>query len=114
MSDADSAAPDPSDIGEADAPPVDEAPYKIIFEANKCFGAGKCAAVSANWEMDVSTGLADPVAYFFDEDDLQHNVDAADACPAKKGDGVIHVVDRRSDEELAPDPHGDGTLSVDW
>ncbi|MGB9960914.1 ferredoxin [Halobacterium sp. MBLA0001] len=113
MSDADT-APDPSDIGETDAPPIEDAPYKIIFEANKCFGAGKCAAVSANWEMDIGTGLGDPVAYFFDEDDLQHNIDAADACPAKKGDGVIHVVDRRSDEEIAPDPSGDGSLSVDW
>ena len=113
MSNADSAV-DPSDIGEADAPPVEEKPYKLVFEANKCFGAGKCAEVSANWELDISTGVAKPEAYFFDEDELDHNVAAAEACPAKKGDGVIHVVDRRTDEELAPDPHGDGTLSVDW
>ena len=45
---------------------------------------------------------------------LAHNVRAAEACPAKKNRGVIHVVDRRTDEEIAPDPEGDGTLSVDW
>jgi ferredoxin len=113
MSDSD--APKPSEIGsEADAPPVDAKPYKIIFEANKCFGAGKCAEVSANWEMDITSGLAKPRTYYFGEEELNHNVRAADACPAKKGAGVIHVVDRRTDEEIAPDPHGDGTLSVDW
>jgi len=104
----------PSEIGEANAPPVEEAPYKIIFEANKCFGAGKCAEKSTNWEMSIDTGLGTPRTYFFDEADLEHNVAAAEACPAKKDQGIIHVVDRRTDEEIAPDPHGDGTLSVDW
>lgn len=113
MTDAE-ATVDPSDIGETDAPPVEEKPYKILFEANKCFGAGKCAEVSDNWEMDLASGMARPSTYFFDEDELDHNVAAAEDCPAKKGDGVIHVVDRRTDEEIAPDPHGDGTLSVDW
>ncbi len=103
-----------SDIGGADAPPIDEKPYKIIFEANKCFGAGKCAEVSDNWEMSIASGIAQPNTYFFGEEDLEHNVRAAEICPAKKGDGCIHVVDRRTDEEIAPDPHGDGTLSVDW
>jgi len=103
---------DPSDIGERDAPPVAEKPYKIIFEANKCIAAGKCAEVSGNW--DISTGIAKPRTYFFDESELDHNVRAAEVCPAKKDRGVIHVVDRRTDEEIAPDPQGDGTLSVDW
>jgi len=105
---------DPSEIGEQDAPPVSEKPYKIIFEANKCFGAGKCAEVSDNWNLSLQTGIAEPAAYFFDEEELDHNVDAAEACPAKKDRGVIHVVDRRTSEEIAPDPNGDGTLSVDW
>ena len=103
-----------SDIGESDAPPVEEKPYKVIFEANKCFGAGKCAEVADNWEMDLASGTAKPKSYFFDEDGLEENVRAAEVCPAKKGDGCIHVVDRRTDEEIAPDPNGDGTLSVDW
>lgn len=105
---------DPGEIGEADAPPVEEAPYKIIFEANKCIAAGKCAEVSTNWEMDLASGIAKPLTYFFDEDELDHNVEAAAVCPAKKDRGVIHVVDRRTNEEIAPDPEGDGTLSVDW
>ncbi|WP_256296453.1 ferredoxin [Haloarchaeobius salinus] len=113
MSDAEDAHT-PSEIGESDAPPVDEKPFKIIFEANKCFGAGKCAEVSANWDLDIDTGLARPKTYFFGEDELEHNVRAAEVCPAKKDRGIIHVVDRRTDEEIAPDPHGDGTLSVDW
>jgi len=104
----------PSDVGDSDAPPVEDKPYKIIFEANKCFGAGKCAEVSANWDLDLSTGLARPKTYYVGEDDLDHNVRAAEICPAKKGTGVIHVIDRRTDEEIAPDPEGDGTLSVDW
>ena len=105
---------DPSEIGERDAPPVDEMPYKLIFEANKCIAAGKCAEVSENWEMDIMSGIASPETYFFAEDDLAHNVRAAEVCPAKKGDGVIHVIDRRTNEEIAPDPDGDGTLSVEW
>lgn len=105
---------DPLSVGEADAPPVSEEPYKIIFEANKCIGAGKCAEVSSNWELSIETGIASPSVYFFDDDDLAHNVRAADACPAKKDRGVIHVIDRRTGEEIAPDPQGDGTVSVDW
>ncbi|WP_138798175.1 ferredoxin [Halostella sp. PRR32] len=103
-----------SDVGESDAPPVAEKPYKIIFEANKCFGAGKCAEVATNWEMDLKSGMAKPRSYFLDEDEVDENVRAAEVCPAKKGDGCIHVVDRRTDEEIAPDPQDDGTLSVDW
>jgi len=114
MSDLDAEIQEPSDVGSADAPPVEEKPYKIIFEANKCFGAGKCAEVSKNWEMDLQTEMAKPRSYYVGEDDLDHNVRAAEVCPAKKGDGCIHVIDRRTDEELAPNPHGDGTLSVDW
>jgi hypothetical protein len=64
--------------------------------------------------MDISTGLASPQSYFLDEDQLEENIDAAEVCPAKKDAGVIHVIDRRTDEEISPDPHGDGTLSVDW
>ena len=105
---------DPGSIGERNAPPVEEAPYKVVFEANKCIGAGKCAEVSDNWELSIDTGIASPRVYFFGEEDLDHNVRAAEACPAKKERGVIHVVDRRTDREIAPDPEGDGSLSVDW
>ena len=105
----------PSEFGTTDdAPPVDEKPYKIVFEANKCFGAGRCAEASDNWKLDLDTGVASPRAYFLDESELEENVRAAELCPAKKGDGVIHVIDREQDVEIAPDPHGDGSLSVDW
>ena len=100
---------DPLEIGEDDAPP-----YKEIFEANACIGAGECAAVSDNWELSIETGIASPRSFFLTEADLEANVRAAEACPAKKGAGVIHVVDRRSGEEVAPDADGDGSLSVDW
>jgi ferredoxin len=105
---------DPSAIGGTDAPPIDEKPYKIIFEANKCIGAGKCAVVSENWELDLTTGIAKPQSYFIDESSLDENIRAAEVCPAKKDRGVIHVVDRETGEEIAPDPNGDGSLSVDW
>lgn len=105
---------DPATVGEVGAPPVEEQPYKVVFEANACIGTGRCAAVSGNWELDLSTGIARPRSFFFGEDELAGNLRAAEECPAKKGAGVIHVVDRRSGEELAPDPRGDGTLSVDW
>ena len=105
---------DPAEIGESDAPPVAEKPYKIVFEANRCIGAGKCAEVSDNWSLDLSTGIASPEAYFVDEDSLAENVRAAEVCPAKKDRGVIHVIDRETGEEIAPDPEGDGTVSVDW
>jgi ferredoxin len=107
--------PKPSEFGTTeDAPPIDEKPYKLIFEANKCFGAGRCAEASKNWELDLETGVANPRAYFLAESELDENIRAAELCPAKKGDGIIHIIERQKDIELAPDPHGDGSLSVDW
>ena len=107
--------PDPSEFGsDDDAPPVEEKPYKIIFEGNKCFGAGQCAEASSNWELDLDIGIAQPRSYYIDESELDENVEAAEKCPAKKDRGIIHIIDRREDVEIAPDPHGDGTLSVDW
>ena len=106
--------PDPGEIGSTDGPPIEEKPYKILFEANRCIGAGRCAEVSDNWELDIATGIARPDSFFLDEADLEANVAAAARCPAKKGRGVIHIIDRRTGEEHYPDPHGDGTISVDW
>jgi ferredoxin len=105
---------DPTEIGERDAPPVAEKPYKIIFEANACIGAGKCAEVSDNWELSLETGIAQPQTYFFDESQLEANIRAAEVCPANKDRGVIHVIDRETGTEIAPDPEGDGTVSVEW
>jgi ferredoxin len=113
MADTEEDVFDPTAVG-SEGPPIAEKPYKIIFEANKCFGAGKCAEVSENWDLDITTGIANPRSYFLAADELAENVAAAENCPAKKGDGVIHVIDRETGEEVAPDPHGDGTVSVDW
>lgn len=107
-------AVDPLDLGPSDGPPIDEKPYKIVFDANGCIGAGQCAVVSGNWQLDLDTGLAVPQTYFISETELAENVQAADACPAKQGRGVIHVIDRRTGEEVAPNPEGDGTFSADW
>lgn len=108
------AFPDPSDIGSTDGPPVEEKPYKILFEANRCIGAGKCAVVGETWTLDITTGIAAPDSFFLDEEELAANVEAAARCPAKKGEGVIHIIDRRTGKEVAPDPSGDGTISTDW
>lgn len=105
---------DPAAVGSAGAPPVEDKPYKILFEANKCIGAGKCAEVSDTWKLSLDTGIAAPNTYFVSEDDIDEEIRAAEVCPAKKDRGVIHVIDRRTDEEIAPNPNGDGTLSVDW
>jgi ferredoxin len=113
MADSEEDVLDPATIG-SEGPPIAEKPYKIVFEANLCIGAGKCAEVSGNWELDITTGIAKPRSYFVGEEALAENVAAVEKCPAKKGDGVIHVIDRETGEEIAPDPHGDGTVSVDW
>lgn len=106
--------PDVADIGSKDGPPIAEKPYKLLFEANRCIGAGRCAELAVNWDLDISTGLASPRSFFLTEAELEDNIAAANSCPAKKGRGVIHVIDRRTGEEVAPNPLGDGTISVDW
>ncbi len=105
---------DPNTVGSTDGPPIAEMPYKVLFEANRCIGTGHCAAAADNWELDIDTGIARPRSFFLTEDELVDNIEAARQCPAKKGRGVIHVIDRRTGEEIAPDPNGDGTISVDW
>ena len=82
------------------APDVDDKPYKIIFEGKGCIGAGKCAEVSDNWTMDVETGIAKPKTNYVDEDELADELEAARVCPARNGDGVIRVIDRRNGEEI--------------
>ncbi len=84
------------------APPVSEKPYRIEFEATGCIGAGPCASASPNWTLDLDTGIASPRERYVAEADLDHNAEAAERCPAKKGAGVIRVVDRRTGEVVAP------------
>jgi len=84
------------------APSVEEKPYKIIFDGKGCIGSGKCAEVSDNWEMKIETGLARARSHYIDEDELEHNLDAARVCPARNGEGVITVIDRETGEEVEP------------
>ena len=92
----------------AGAPPVSEKPYRIEFEATNCIGAGPCASASPNWTLDLDTGIASPSERYIAGADLVHNAEAAERCPAKKGAGVICVVDRRTGEVVAPaDAAGD-------
>jgi ferredoxin len=86
------------------APDIEEKPYKIIFEGKGCIGSGKCAEVSQNWGMNLETGLAQAGSHYIDESELEHNIEAARVCPARNGDGVITVVDRRTGEELDTEP----------
>lgn len=109
---SDRRADDTASKADRGAPPVDEKPYRVIFEGNLCFGAGRCAEISDNWEMELSTGRGRPREYFFTEQQLADNLRAVGACPAKKDVGAIHVVDRRTGEEIAPDPYGDGRVSL--
>ncbi|MCF7805225.1 MAG: ferredoxin [Candidatus Marinimicrobia bacterium] len=88
-------------------------PFRIIFEGKKCIGTGKCAEVSENWSMDLTTGLAKPGKYYIDEDELESNMEAARQCPAKKGLGVIHIIDGETGQEIYPDPDGTGEISLD-
>lgn len=79
--------------------------YKVIFLGEDCIGAGRCAEVSKNWSMDIETGLANPGSYFLDENDLEHNTEAAEVCPANNGEGAILILDTETDEVIAPENH---------
>ncbi|HKJ68990.1 MAG TPA: ferredoxin [bacterium] len=85
-------------------PSAEEKRYRIIFEGRRCIGTGKCAELSGNWEMNLTTGLAKPRSYFINEEELDHNLAAARACPARKGKGVIYIIDRETGEVLYPEP----------
>lgn len=105
---------DPTETGEADAPSVEAAPSEATFAADGWTCAGKSAEVSANCSLSHAAGIASPEGSSFGEDDLAHDVRAPAVRPAEKRRGVIHVGDRRSGAEIAPDPAGDGTRSTDW
>ena len=113
MSQNGDAAPDASATAADGAPPVSEKPYRIEFEATNCIGAGPCASASSNWTLDLDTGIARPRERYVAEADLAHNAEAAERCPAKKGAGVIRVVDRRTGEVVAPADASEGDAADD-
>ena len=84
------------------APPVDEKPYRIEFDAQGCIGSGPCAAASDNWRLSLDTGISSPKRRYLAESEFDANTEAAERCPAKKGKGVIRLVDRRTGEVVAP------------
>ncbi|MFB6345566.1 MAG: ferredoxin [bacterium] len=75
--------------------------FRIRFEADKCIGTGKCAEVAPDyWKLDISEGIAKPKQPTFSEDELDKNLEAARACPAKNGEGVIRIIDQETGEEI--------------
>lgn len=75
--------------------------YKIRFEADSCIGSGKCAEEAPDyWELNLETGIAEPKKPIIAEDELDVNLAAARACPAKNGEGVIRIIDRETGEEI--------------
>lgn len=75
--------------------------YKIRFEANGCIGSGKCAEEAPEyWDLNLETGIAEPQKPIITEDELEVNLAAAKACPAKNGKGVIRIIDRESGDEI--------------
>lgn len=75
--------------------------FKIRFEADKCIGTGKCAEVAPEyWELDLGKGIAKPKQPTFGQDGLDENLEAAKACPAKNGEGVIRIIDQKTGDEI--------------
>lgn len=75
--------------------------YKIRFEADSCIGSGKCAEEAPDyWELNLETGIAEPKKPIISEEELEVNLEAARACPAKNGEGVIRIIDRETGEEI--------------
>lgn len=75
--------------------------YQIRFDAEGCIGAGKCAEEAPEfWKLNIETGIAEPLQPTFDQDDLEQNLRAAKACPARNGRGVIRIIDRKQDKTI--------------
>jgi ferredoxin len=79
----------------------DNSRYKIRFDADGCIGAGKCAEEAPEfWRLNLSTGIAEPKQPRFGEEHLEENLEAARACPARNGRGVIRIIDTETGEEI--------------
>lgn len=82
---------------------MSEKSYKIRFDAENCIGAGRCAEEAPDhWTLNFETGVAEPARPLVSEDELEANLRAARACPARNGRGVIHIHDRRTGERIGP------------
>ncbi len=75
--------------------------FQIRFDARGCIGAGKCAEEAPeHWSLNLSTGIAEPQKPIIPEDELDENIRAAKACPARNGRGVIRIYDRETGEKI--------------
>jgi len=75
--------------------------YKIRFDAQGCIGTGKCAEKAPEfWSLNLSSGIAEPKQPTFGEKHLEENLTAARACPARNGNGVIRIIDRKTGDEI--------------
>jgi ferredoxin len=81
--------------------------YKIVYYRDICIGAAGCVAVAPDvWELDnerkaVLKGgsqTSDPDVFEkeIDEEELQINLEAAQACPVN----AIHIIDKKTGEKL--------------
>lgn len=79
----------------------EEHQYQIRFDAKGCIGAGKCAEEAPeHWTLNLETGIAEPQKPIIPEDELEPNLRAARACPARNGRGAIRIYDRDSGEKI--------------
>lgn len=80
---------------------MSEKEYQIRFDAKNCIGTGKCAEVAPEfWSLNLSEGIAEPEKPVINEDELEANIEAAKACPANNGDGVIRIFDKDTGEKI--------------
>jgi ferredoxin len=72
------------------------AKYTIEYDREGCIGAGSCVgACPGNWKL-AEDGKADPNTKDIEEDALQCNKEAAEACPV----GVIHIKNNETGEKV--------------
>lgn len=70
--------------------------YTIEYDREGCIGAGSCiGACPGNWKMG-EDGKANIMTKEIDEDQLQCNKEAAEACPVN----VIHIVNNETGERI--------------
>jgi ferredoxin len=72
------------------------AKYTIEYEKEGCIGSGSCVGMCpSNWKMD-DDNKADVIKTEIEEEELQCNKEAAEACPVN----VIHIKDNETGERL--------------
>lgn len=92
---------------------MSDAPYRIRFDEQGCIGSGKCVEEAPeNWRMDLEAGKARVIEPLVAEDELDKNLRAARACPARNGRGVIRIIDRSTGSPIPLHPDESGKDEV--